>query len=487
MKYISTRGCAAVSAAEAIVRGLAPDGGLYVPEEIPAFSAEELRSLAEKPYGAAARMILAKYLDDFTAAEIEECVAGAYESGAFEADDVISLVPLKENLSVMELFWGPTSAFKDVALQLMPRLLVKAAHKLNERDNIAIVVATSGDTGKAALEGFCDVEDTSITVVYPADGVSELQRRQMVTQRGDNTRVIALEGNFDDAQTAVKKLFSDNDAREKLAGRGVKLSSANSINWGRLLPQIVYYSVVSARLSKGGGTVDFIVPTGNFGNILAAYYAKRMGASIGRLTVACNQNDVLADFVESGVYNAKRPFYRTLSPSMDILVSSNLERLLFELSGRDAALVRGYMGELNESGRYEADGALMGALRETFSASRCDDALTRETVAKTWRDFSYLCDPHTATALAEGYKSDCYRPTVVAATASPYKFPAAVYGALFGEEALGGADDYAALDMLAEATRTAVPARLGELAALPVRHNEKCKKDELVNLLAETL
>lgn len=486
MKYISTRGAAAVSGAEAIVRGLAPDGGLYVPEEIPAFSPDELRSLAQLPYGVAARMMLAKYLDDFTADEIDECVAGAYESGAFEAEDVISLVPLKDNLSVMELFWGPTSAFKDVALQLMPRLLVKAAQKLNERDKIAVVVATSGDTGKAALEGFCDVEGTSITVVYPADGVSELQRRQMVTQRGENTRVIALEGNFDDAQTAVKKLFSDEAARAKLAQRGIKLSSANSINWGRLLPQIVYYSVTSARLS-GGGAVDFIVPTGNFGNILAAYYAKRMGAPVGRLTVACNKNDVLADFVESGVYNAKRPFYRTLSPSMDILVSSNLERLLFELSGRDAALVRGYMSELGANGRYEAGGGLMSTLRETFSASRCDDALTRETIATTWRDYVYLSDPHTATALAEANKQECNKPTVVAATASPYKFPAAVYGALFGEDSLAGADDYAALDMLAQATKTAVPAPLGALASLPVRHNEKCKKDELVSLLAETL
>ncbi|MDO4566200.1 MAG: threonine synthase [Oscillospiraceae bacterium] len=482
MKYISTRGAGPVSASEAVLRGLAPDGGLYVPESLPALNSGELEFLKSCSYGDAARLILKKYLEDFSEAEIDDCVSKAYESERFASKDVFELRELEGGLCALELYHGPTAAFKDMALQLTPRLLTKAAAHCGERDRIAVLVATSGDTGKAALEGFCELAGTSVCAVYPAGGVSELQRRQMITQRGSNTRVIALEGNFDDAQNAVKHFFSSESARAALARRGAKPSSANSINWGRLLPQIVYYSLASVRLAIGGA-VDFAVPTGNFGNILAAYYAKRMGAPVGRLLCACNRNDVLADFINTGVYDRRREFFRTLSPSMDILVSSNLERLLFELSGHDAAFVSSRMDELSKMGHYSIGETLLKKMRELFSSASCGDGETLETIERLWREQNYLCDTHTAAAFfaARGFESE---KLVVVSTASPYKFPVAVLSAL---EDTAPADDWDALRRLETLTGIEAPKSLRELESLPVLHTERCAPGDLVSVLSETL
>ncbi|MEG0751363.1 MAG: threonine synthase [Oscillospiraceae bacterium] len=491
MKYISTRGCDDGSdAARAILRGLAPDGGLFVPSEIPAFTESELELLKTCSYESAATLVFKKYLVGFSDEEIACCVHSAYGSGAFEDCDVIDITTCGNGTKILELWHGPTCAFKDVALQALPTLLVQSAKKCGERDKIAVLVATSGDTGKAALEGFRDVPGTSVTVLYPKDGVGELQRRQMVTQRGENVRVIAVRGNFDDAQSAVKRVFSDAHIASSLETRGVKLSSANSINWGRLLPQIVYYALASERLSAAGERVDFAVPTGNFGNILAAYYAKRMGAPVGTLICASNANNVLTDFIESGVYDRNRPFYKTLSPSMDILVSSNLERLLFELSGRDCSAVSGFMRSLSDSGRYNVGETLSGAVRELFYAGCCSDTRTRETIKRVWREHGYLADPHTATALAvreDFARERGYKTAVVASTASAFKFPAAVYSALFGGHELSLMDDYDALQQLSCHTELSIPSPLRSLGSLPTLHCEECSPDELSTLLAETL
>ncbi|MEA4912084.1 MAG: threonine synthase, partial [Oscillospiraceae bacterium] len=382
---------------------------------------------------------------------------------------------LPDGCYVLELFHGPTCAFKDMALQLMPRLLVHSMERTQAKQKTMILVATSGDTGKAALEGFCDVPGTRIMVFYPANGVSEVQERQMTTQRGKNVAVVAINGNFDDAQTAVKALFADRALAQTAADRGWTLSSANSHNWGRLLPQIVYYVYTSAKLQAdgvltGGKRVSFVVPTGNFGNILACWYAKHMGAPIGRIVCASNANDVLTEFIQTGVYDRSRPFHRTISPSMDILVSSNLERLLFELTGHDAARVRGYMQALTQSGRYEIEPALLDAIRADFSAARADDDATRQTLARIWREDHYLCDPHTAVAF------DALRQTrgelsndvpVVVSTASPFKFASDVLSAL-SETAPNG---FAALDRLSAVTGISVPAPLADLAALQVLHS----------------
>ena len=487
MKYISTRGGEAISASRAILSGLAPDGGLYLPETIPTLTAGELAAIKTARYADAARLVCGKFLDDFPDEEISACVAGAYESGSFDAEDVIKLTKLKAGPVVMELFRGPTSAFKDMALQLMPRLLVCAARHCGEKKRIAIVVATSGDTGKAALEGFCDVPGTTVTAVYPHGGVSEMQRLQMATQKGENTRVVALRGNFDDAQSAVKAFFADDDVRERLAKKGVRLSSANSINWGRLLPQIVYYAVASCRLSSKGMPVDFAVPTGNFGNILAAHYAREMGAPVGRLLCATNSNDVLYDFITTGTYDKNREFHRTLSPSMDILVSSNLERLLFELSGRDSAAVREYMHELSECGRYTVPKELFDRVREGFCTSRCDDERTLEIIARLWKSERYLCDPHTAAAFAG--LIDCVgeigaggRTVVVASTASPYKFPRAVCAAIDGEDA-AETDERTLLTRLEDMTGVPIPSPLRGLFTLSERHDTVCSLDELPSVL----
>lgn len=465
MKYISTRGLSApVSAEEAILTGLAPDGGLFVPAYIPRFDDGEIEKLRSASYGETALTVLKKYLDGFDEKELAGIIEEAYAS--FDTADPAPVTALSDGLYVLELWHGPTCAFKDMALQLMPRLLSLCRRKTGIREEIHILVATSGDTGKAALEGFRDVPGTRITVFYPHDGVSTVQQAQMVTQRGENVRVYAVNGNFDDAQTAVKRLFADRELAARLKKENVLLSSANSINWGRLLPQIVYY-VRTAFLLCAGEPVSFVVPTGNFGNILAAYYAKRMGAPIGRLVCASNANNVLTDFIRTGCYDRRRPFHKTISPSMDILVSSNLERLLYHLS--DSEHVREWMERLNASGSYTVTDQVLTALQEHFDAAYCDDDEARRMIGRTYEEKAYLLDPHTAVAMAAAERLPLQAPTVVVSTASPFKFAKDVLQSL-GDE--GEADGFAALDRLSHISGLSVPRSLAELKELPRRFYE---------------
>ena len=391
---------------------------------------------------------------------------------------------LKE-FPVLELWHGPTSAFKDMALQLLPQLLQTALKKTGEDAEILILVATSGDTGKAALEGFADVDQIKILVFYPTGGVSKIQNLQMCTQKGANVRVVAVKGNFDDAQNGVKEIFGDKAFGEKLASENVKLSSANSINWGRLVPQIVYYfSAYADLLEKGtiaaGEAVDFCVPTGNFGDILAGYYAKRMGLPVAKLICASNSNNVLTDFLQTGVYDKKRDFYKTISPSMDILISSNLERLLYHET-QDAALVRGWMEELAAKGRYEVGENVLQNLKETFWAGWVDDAATKEMIREVYEKEHYVLDTHSAVAyrVAQAYKKETgsERPLVVVSTASPYKFNESVLDALGEERA--GLDEFAQLDKLASLNESPIPQGLASLKTAEILHRAVCEKTEM--------
>lgn len=483
MNYQSTRGAdSGVTAARAIVKGLAGDRGLFVPDEIPRLDAGDLAFLSSCNYLDAAKLIFERYLEDFSLAQIDECVEGAYYD-TFDSAEVAPLVKLDEDTRVLELWHGPTCAFKDLALQVLPRLTTAAAAISGEQNEIVILVATSGDTGKAALEGFRDVPGTSIVVLYPQDGVSAVQKQQMVTQEGENVRVLAIRGNFDDAQNAVKGIFMDDALAGRLLARKKRLGSANSINWGRLLPQIVYYARTAAQLTApgaaaAGSAVDFVVPTGNFGNILAAWYAKQMGAPVGRLICASNENDVLTEFLTTGIYDRRRPFHKTLSPSMDILVSSNLERLLYELSGRDSALIRGLMQQLETGGRYEVPDSLKAGIRRDFCAGCCDDAGTQAAIRDAWQRYHYLMDTHTAVAYSvlnalrgrEGTK----RPTVIASTASPFKFPAGVLCSIAGGDAAAGLSEYRVLDRLSAVTGWPVPDPIAGLEHRAVRHTAVC-------------
>ena len=403
MYYISTRDAALrCTASQAIVQGLSRDGGLFLPERIPALEQGALEKMKTMPYAERAVQVMKLYLEEFTEDELRTYAGSAYGPDKFDTPAVAPLKRLDGGTAVLELWHGPTCAFKDMALQMLPYLLTASLKKTGEEKTACILVATSGDTGKAALEGFRDVDRTKILVFYPKDGVSDIQKLQMVTQEGENTGVCAVIGNFDDAQTGVKRIFSDPVLRERLAADGKLLSSANSINWGRVLPQIVYYiSAYCDLLASGairmGEKIDFCVPTGNFGNILAAYYAKRMGLPVGKLICASNSNDVLTEFIRTGVYDRNRPFHATMSPSMDILISSNLERLLYLLSGSDEA-VRGYMRQLSETGRYAVTPELHAKIQESFACGCCDEASTAETIGRVFKERSYLIDTHTAVA-----------------------------------------------------------------------------------------
>ena len=486
MKFTSTRdNSIRVSSAYAIATGISPDGGLYVPESIPALSYEELCDAARTDYREKAVRVLGKYLTDFTEEELRACVRAAY-TGKFGNDENIApLVDIAENRFVLELWHGPTCAFKDMALQLLPHLLTRAVKKSCQGQEIVILVATSGDTGKAALEGFRDVPGTRIIVFYPVEGVSAIQKKQMVTQEGGNVSVCAIHGNFDDAQTGVKRIFTDPATEARLAAHNMAFSSANSINWGRLVPQIVYYvSAYADLMERGvirnkGDRVNVVVPTGNFGNILAAYYARRMGLPIGRLICASNRNNVLTDFLRTGVYDRNRDFYTTVSPSMDILISSNLERLLYDLSGCDSKRVKGWMDSLAATGRYEVDEDVKSAIRELFWAGCCDDEATVETVGKVFGSAHYLADTHTAVALNvyEQYvrESGSDVPTIIASTASPYKFAPAVLGAVSPEKPQG--DDFAMLEQLHAVSGVDIPASLAALQGKPVRFESVCGND----------
>lgn len=470
MKYISTRGLSpSVSASQAILQGLAPDGGLYVPELIPRFTPEELAELPKMNYRSTACLVLGKYLD-FKPARIARMVKKAYRS--FDVPEAVRIMDLSPNRSVLELWHGPSCAFKDMALELLPYLLTESMKAEGIKDTIHILTATSGDTGKAALVGFRNVPRTRITVFYPDGGVSPVQEAQMATQKGRNVNVVAIRGNFDDAQSAVKRLFGDTALAARLAGEGVRLSSANSINWGRLLPQVVYFTYTAAR--KPG--ISFAVPTGNFGDILAGYIAREMGAPVGTLHCASNENKVLTDFFETGLYDRRRPFRKTCSPSMDILISSNLERLLYFASG-DAEKVRGCMTELTENGFYQVSPELLEKLRAVFTASYRDDEATKAAIRTLWDQAAYLMDPHTAVAFS--CIEDREDPFVVLSTASPYKFPETVLGALDIQYEPG----FAALEKLSQSVPLRMPKSLAKLPSLRRRFTEIREPDNLSSLL----
>lgn len=496
MQYESTRGKAGrVGAAEAIKLGIAPDGGLFVPQERVGFSREELKGLARLDYRGLAAEVLQRFLTDFSSAEIEQCVGSAYNQDRFAAPEVTPLRKLVEGEYVLELWHGPTAAFKDLALQILPHLLTLSCRKTGETDEIVILVATSGDTGTAALEGFRDVPGTRVVVFFPEQGVSEIQQRQMTTAEGDNVHVVAVKGNFDDAQNGVKGIFGDKSFNQSLAECRIKLSSANSINWGRLVPQTVYYIFAYLDMVRQGGVsfgeaVNVVVPTGNFGNILAAYYARQMGLPIARLICAANANHVLADFFSSGVYDRNRPFYRTLSPSMDILISSNLERLLYEVTGRDHRRISGWMQQLAETGRYQVDEQTREALQELFWSDFATDQQTQATIRETYQQCGYLLDPHTAVGkfVYNRYRAATgdLTPTVIAATASPFKFCTSVAEALFpGLPAEG--DEFSRLRMLSEFCQLAVPRGLRDLEHRPVRHQGKAAPGEMKSILQKIL
>ncbi|MDR0935200.1 MAG: threonine synthase [Oscillospiraceae bacterium] len=483
MNYNSTRDNGRkVLGAEAIARGIAPDGGLYVPETLPKITLGEIEKLAGHSYPDLAFVITKLFLPEFTDEEVYRYTKTAYGAN-FDDARIAPLVPLGgDKLFALELWHGPTAAFKDMALQYMPKLLTASLDKCGETREVCILVATSGDTGKAALEGYRDVDGTRIIVFYPRDGVSDVQKLQMVTQEGSNVTVCAIEGNFDDAQNGVKEIFADNILRDELDQKGVILSSANSINWGRLLPQIVYYfyaylQLVEANAVEFGGEADFVVPTGNFGNILAGYIAREMGLPIRKLVCASNANKVLADFFATGTYDRRRELVLTTSPSMDILISSNLERLLYLASGRDDTLIKGYMSQLAKTGRYTIDENLRQKLAGIFAWGYADDAASAQTIRETWEAHKYLLDPHTAVALNVAGKAGGYDiPTVIVSTASPYKFSAAVLYALGGDT---NADGLELLERLKTLTGAAIPKPLADLAGKTVRFKETIAADKM--------
>ena len=480
MDYFSTRGAAErVSSAAAILRGLAADGGLFVPAAFPQVSLADIEALVPLSYEERAVRILRPFLTDYTEEELAECVRRAY--GHTFDDARRTPVRAVGGLSVLELWHGPTSAFKDMALQLLPQLMSAAREKMGARDTILILVATSGDTGKAALEGFVDAPGIRMMVFYPDGGVSPVQRLQMVTQEGGNVKVVAVRGNFDDAQRGVKEIFGDAAAQKELAVSHTRLSSANSINWGRLVPQIVYYfSSYADLLAEGhirlGEAVNYTVPTGNFGDILAGFYAKRMGLPVGRLVCASNANNVLTDFLQSGIYDRRRAFYQTISPSMDILVSRNLERLLYHLT-EDTAQVAAWMRELTETGSYDAS-VLLPQLRKHFWAAFADDTATRAEIRTVYEQTKYTLDPHTAVAYraAQDYRRETgdERPMVVLSTASPYKFGVSVLAALGAEPE---DDPFKQMEHLHQLSGMTIPPGLAGLREKPVRHADACARD----------
>ena len=496
MQMLSTRGAAAVTPSMAILRGLAPDGGLYVPAEFPIFTPEEIQALAPMGYQQRAAFVLARFLPDFTEQELQTAIAGAYGEG-FDCEAVAPMVRVGSRAHALELWHGPTLAFKDMALQLLPYLLTMSGKKHGEEREVFILVATSGDTGKAALEGFKDVPGTRCCVFYPKDGVSQAQRLQMVTTGGANTHVIAIEGNFDDAQTGVKKIFSDAEFAAEMDRQSRVLSSANSINFGRLVPQVVYYfSAYADLLAQGaiamGDKVNFCVPTGNFGDILAADYAAKAGLPVGRLICASNENNVLTDFIETGRYDISgRSFFKTISPSMDILISSNLERLLFDLSGCDGEKIAALMAQLKETGAYSIDADMLEKLQARYAAGYVDEEGIRAEIARTWKEEGYLMDTHTAVASAvlRAYeeKTGDKTPGVIVSTASPYKFGASVLEAIAGKEATQGKDDFACCALLSRLTDTKVPAQIADLPSMPVRHTAVCARKSMAQAVIDAV
>ncbi len=492
MNFISTRGVydAKVSAAEAIKRGLAPDGGLFMPESIPMLKAGEIEKIADMSYTERAAYVIGKFLTDYTYSELLADAEGAYSKEKF-GDSPAPVRKIDESTYMLELWHGPTCAFKDMALQIMPRLFVRALKKTGEERKALILVATSGDTGKAALEGYCDVDGTMIQVFYPTDGVSSVQKLQMQTQVGKNVSVLGIKGNFDDAQNGVKRIFSDEKMRDMLNADGVFLSSANSINWGRLVPQIVYYVSAYCDMAKSGAIslgeeIDVCVPTGNFGNIFAAYIAKLMGLPIKKFICASNKNNVLTDFLRCGVYDRNRPFHATISPSMDILISSNLERLLYLVCG--AKKTRGYMEKLVKVGRYELDSEDFAKISENFLGYFTDEDGTKATIRDYYENKNCLIDTHTSVAAhcaAEYMNTEkAERKVLVVSTASPYKFAKDVYTSITLDKA-DSVSDIEALSVLYRLTGEKIPQSLASLTEKPVRHSEVIERDGMDKAVAD--
>lgn len=489
MQFISTRGEEKVTGAEAIVKGIAADGGLFVPASFPAVSQVELESMLGMDYPERAAFILHKYLDEYDKDELLAALKKAYAQ--FEGGDAAPLVRVENGMYMLELFHGPTCAFKDMALTVLPYLLRKGCDLCGIKEKILILVATSGDTGKAALEGFKDADGIKIMVFYPDDGVSKMQKLQMCTQEGNNVNVVAVKGNFDDCQTGVKKIFGSAECKKKLAEKGYLLSSANSINFGRLAPQICYYfsaycDLVTSDQIKMGDKVNFTVPTGNFGNILAGYYAKKMGLPVGMLVCASNKNNVLTDFWNKGTYDVKRPFYKTMSPSMDILVSSNLERLIFELSGRDAALTKERMASLAATGRYSLRAEELQKIRSEFFAAYAGEGDTVDCIYEFFDEYGYPMDTHTGVAMsvAQRYEEKMRKdnpkkelpPMVVVSTASPYKFPQDVLYALTGNDVK---DSFKGIKRINLLTAMKVPEALKAIRYKPILFKQTTVPDKM--------
>ncbi len=495
MYYKSTRNSNVnVTSAQAIAQGISKDGGLFVPSEIPSISFDDIKALGEMSYAQRAAFIFTKYLTDFDGAEISYCVDNAYSTKNFDTENIAEIVHLFDGTYMLELWHGPTCAFKDMALQILPYLLTVSTKKINLDKKVVILVATSGDTGKAALEGFKDVPGTQILVFYPEDGVSAMQKKQMTTQEGENVGVCAIKGNFDDAQNGVKKIFTSEEVAEKLSENGYMFSSANSINWGRLAPQIIYYVSSYARLVAEnkismGDKINIVVPTGNFGNILAAYYAKKMGIPVNKLICASNANNVLTEFLTTGIYNRNREFHTTISPSMDILISSNLERLLYHLCGEDDMQIREWFTKLSVEGRYEVTDSVKAILKEEFYAGCCNDEETKTCINEIFTKYSYICDTHTAVAVKvyEDYVKNTgdNTTTIIASTASPYKFSNSVLDALGKSDP--DADEFRLVEELAEVTKLPVPSSLAELKNKEIRFKGSIEKSDMKDFVLETL
>ncbi|MCI8304924.1 MAG: threonine synthase [Lawsonibacter sp.] len=493
MRYISTRdNVIQYSASQAIAQGLARDGGLLTPYYIPKLPGKALEDIQSMAYQQRAVYIMKMFLEEFSVKELTDFANAAYGPDRFDTPAVAPVRTVDGNTHCLELWHGPTCAFKDMALQMLPHLLTASLAKTEEDKTACILVATSGDTGKGALEGFKDVPRTRILVFYPKDGVSEVQELQMLTQEGDNVGVCAVHGNFDDAQTGVKRLFSDEELRRELAGQGYFFSSANSINWGRVLPQVVYYISAYCDLLRDeriapGQMVNVCVPTGNFGNILAAYYAREMGLPIEQLICASNSNNVLTDFIREGIYDRNRPFHNTMSPSMDILISSNLERLLYTLT-QDPAEVKGYMGQLAETGRYQVSDKVRDKLQKRFKGYFCDDTQTQRVIREMFDRHGYLVDTHTAVAFdaLSQYRRETGddTPAIVASTASPFKFCTSVLQALGEADPAHGLD---ALDQLAAKTGQPAPAPLAGLRSKAVRFSQTVEKERMVDAVRSLL
>lgn len=491
MKYISTRNNAqSVEAAQAIVNGMVPEGGLYVPEVIPTLSQADLEGLKDLSYQELAKKILALYLEDFSAEEIAHIVDSAYNDQSFDDEEIVPVKKIEDGLYVLELWHGPTAAFKDMALQLLPHLLVTSMKKVGVDKKVVILVATSGDTGKAALEGFKDVPGTAIITFYPDGGVSEVQELQMLTTAGNNTYMFAVEGNFDDCQRSVKEAFANKDLLAEVDQAGYQFSSANSINWGRLLPQIVYYFSAYMQLVRSGDItmgdkIDFTVPTGNFGNILAGWFAREMGLPVGKLVCASNANDVLDEFIQTGRYNANRPFLKTKSPSMDILVSSNLERFIYFMSDRNGDAVAKDMALLGSEGEYKVSDEVFARMKDLLASGAVDDEGTLEIIGDIYNASGYVLDTHTAIAVGVAKKEADGRAMVVDSTANPYKFVGAVWQGVSGEAS--DKSDLALIDDLHAKTGENVHRALANLTEKPKRGRQVITVAQMNDAILKTI